>query len=325
MSEILELEGLQGYEAAKERAAYRQVRGAGVVRVSGETRSDYLQRQTSNDMGLLSDRRALPNILTAPTGRVLDIFTMLEMGESYALLTPPKRGAPLANYFQQRIFFNDKVAVEDESDEWAQFEVFGPEAARVIGELGFARVPVQDEALLGQVEGHEVRVIGQTEQNGVIRYWLLAPASGRAAIEGALQAGGAEPLSEASVELLRVEAGRPGAGELTGEFTPLELGMVGLVSETKGCYTGQEVLARQVTYDKVTKQLVQLAAEEPMGVGADVRAEGKTIGVVTSAANSLRLGPLALAVVRKPHHEAGGKLEVRDEKGVIWAEVKTGG
>ena len=126
---------------------------------------------------------------------------------------------------------------------------------------------------------------------------------------GRLAGAGVEQLSPESHHILRVEAGLPAAGaELTEEFTPLEAGLEYAVSGAKGCYTGQEVLARQTTYDKVTQHLVRLRLEAPAGAGERLWAGDKVVGVITSAAVSPRFGPVALGVVKRPHHEPGSEL-----------------
>ena len=90
------------YEAAQQSSVFRVLEQAGYVELSGATRLDYLQHQTTNDMGLANPTRAVPNVLTAPTGRIIEIFTAIQLDETYALLTPPGRGPALASYFQRR-------------------------------------------------------------------------------------------------------------------------------------------------------------------------------------------------------------------------------
>jgi len=302
---------LPGYAAAREAVAYRVLAGAGCVRLGGATRFDYLQRQTTNDLGLLSAARALPNILTSATGRAVELFTMLEDGEDYLLLTPPERGAALADFFQKRIFFNDQVSVEDESAAWVQFEICGPKAAQALQSLGIQAPPKPDAVAQGRVDDWKLRAIGQLGTS----WRLLAEAGATAAIEAALAGAGAAALNDEAAELLRIEAGLPGAPELNGDYTPFELGLGDWVSATKGCYTGQEVLARQVTYDKVTRGLARLALDQAAEQGAEVVAEGKVVGKVTAVAMSPTLGMLALAVLRKPHNEAGSQVMVKSKGG----------
>jgi len=113
-------------------------------------------------------------------------------------------------------------------------------------------------------------------------------------------------LTPEEYHCMRVECGQPAPfSEWTEDYTPLEVGLEWAVSDRKGCYTGQEVLARQVNYDKITRQLVGLTLQAGPPSAAQVQAEGKTIGVVTSSVISPRFGPIALAVLRRPYHAPG--------------------
>jgi folate-binding protein YgfZ len=108
-----------------------------------------------------------------------------------------------------------------------------------------------------------------------------------------------------------MEAGVPGPGaEISEAYTPLEAGLAHLVADNKGCYTGQEVLARQTTYDKVTRRLAGIKLKALVAPGAEVLAAGKPAGVITSAGSSPRFGPVALAILRRPHHEPGTSVEI---------------
>jgi folate-binding protein YgfZ len=176
-----------------------------------------------------------------------------------------------------------------------------------------------DEVALVEINGQSARLIGQPGLIGV-GYRLLLPATIYAEVEETLLRLGAARLSAEDHQILRIEAGIPAAGaELTEAYTPFEVGLDAAVSGTKGCYTGQEVLARQVTYDKVTQRLVRLKLDTPLSPGTRLYFEDKPAGEITSAAVSPRFGPLALAVVKKPYFEAGMALTAGEGgvKGVI--------
>jgi folate-binding protein YgfZ len=121
------------------------------------------------------------------------------------------------------------------------------------------------------------------------------------------------PLQDQTYQILRVEAGIPAPrAELTEDYTPLETGLGWAVAEGKGCYTGQEVIARQLTYDKVTQHLVGLRLNRSAQPGKRVWAEGKPAGAVTSAVHSPRFGEIALAIIKRPHHQAGTLVHAGD-------------
>jgi folate-binding protein YgfZ len=141
---------------------------------------------------------------------------------------------------------------------------------------------------------------------------LLASAGVADALQENLTAAGVLRLSDEDFLTLRIEAGLPAAGaELSEDYTPLEAGLGSAISSTKGCYTGQEVVARQLTFDKVTQHLCGLRLEQSARPGQRLwAADGSPAGKITSAVKSPRFGKIALAVVRRPYHLVGELLRV---------------
>jgi folate-binding protein YgfZ len=140
---------------------------------------------------------------------------------------------------------------------------------------------------------------------------LITPAAQFDQTGARLSAVGAVTLQEeAAYHARRVELGRPLPGrELTGDYSPLEAGLAWACADNKGCYTGQEIIARQITYDKVTKHLVGLSSTTLLTAGSVLQAEGRDAGVVTSAAYSPTLDKaIALAIVKRTYAAAGQQL-----------------
>ncbi len=282
----------------------------GYIRVTGEDRHDWLDRQSTNNMRALTPTRAVRTVLTSPTGRILDVLTVLDEGEALGLVPLPGYVNRTLHYLRGRIFFMDKVKVTDATSEVGLCLCEGPQVEMVAGPLGVERLPALDEVLQVEMEGAPVRAVG-TSGVGGDACLLVVPREHMAAVEERLQGAGILPIDEATYEVLRVEAGIPGPGrELTTAYTPLEVGLEDLIAEGK-CYPGQEVIARQITYDKVVRRLVKLRLDAAVEPGAEVVANGKPVGVVTSAAVSPRKGPLALAVLRRPYFEKGTRVAVR--------------
>ena len=308
----------RGYETARENAFYSVLENPGYLRLRGSDRRAYLQRQTTNDLDLLAPYRCLLTILTSPNARILDVLRLFEskdedLGEeAIDILTLPGRGLRTLDYFRQRIFFMDKVSIEDLSSRSAQVIIDGPRAEEILEGVGFSGPPRPGEWLGGSATGAGWMVLNAGGFAGE-GYLVLVPAEGQRALEDRLTALDAVKISRPVYEILRVEAGIPGPdGELTDKYTPFEVGLGHAVSDSKGCYTGQEVLARQVTYDKVTQQVVGLRLEASVEPGDPVLVEGRRSGAVTSAVHSPRFGPIALGVVRRPHHSPGTIVEIGD-------------
>jgi folate-binding protein YgfZ len=152
----------------------------------------------------------------------------------------------------------------------------------------------------------------------------MVPPEAQRQVLDELESRGAESLSPESYEILRIEAGLPAARhELTEDYTPLETGFDWTVSDNKGCYTGQEVIARQVNYDKVTRKLVGLQLSDIPQVGDTLypHESQQPIGKVTSVALSPRFGPVALAIIKRPYYEAGNELVVGGKAEGILAKI----
>lgn len=310
-----------GYEEAQLGAVTHRFEHPGLIRLSGSDRIDFIQRQTTNDVSRLGPEQSVTTVLTSPKARILDVLTLLEDGDSVMAVCLPGRGPATAAFFQSRIFFMDQVTVEDESTRWAQFDLDGPQAADVLPGFAMDHTPEPNEAGQFELEGTAVRVIVRHGFGGR-GFRLLVPAEAAEPVAEVLYARGGTQIMAGVYDVLRVEAGLPGpAGELVGEYTPLEIGLREAISATKGCYTGQEVIARQITYDKVVRNLKGLRLEAQVATGSRVMIAGKPAGEVTSSAVSPRFGPIGLAVLRSQLVETGGKVEIEHGAGSLTAEI----
>jgi tRNA-modifying protein YgfZ len=308
-----------GYKMAHEKAAFYRIPESGFYRLSGTDRVDFLQRQTTNDITNLTANGAIMTVLTSAKARIQDVFWLIDEGETIGLMALPGRGTATFEFLRGRIFFNDQVSLSDHSPEYCQLLLEGPQAAEGLAALGLPRLGL---AKVGRGSGSEIPIvaIAQTGLSG-IGYRLLAPETQFESIVGILRQAGLNALSQQEYEILRVEAGLPGENsELTADYTPLEMGLLDLaISQTKGCYTGQEVIARQVNFDKITRSLVGLRLDAPVQVSESVSSNGKPVGKVTSVAHSPRFGDIALAVLKRPFEKAGTKVNLGENQAVVSA------
>lgn len=292
---------LIGYEAARTGAASWRVPDPGYLRFEGQDARDFIQRQTTNDIRNLTAGQVQLTILTSGTARILDVWRLMIDGDGIGAITLPGRAAGITRYLRKRIFFMDKVTVTDASAAIALFEIIGPDGAHLAQGWG-------DPA---------ARLIPPVAGIG-LGWLLMVPAERADSTAERLAAAGVVPLSAGAYPVLRIEAGLPGPErELTDEHTPLETNLGAGISGAKGCYTGQEVIARQVNYDKITRRLAGLRLDAPVEPGAVVMVEGRTAGDVTSAVISPDFGPIALAILRRPHHEPGTRVEAGGVRGWV--------
>ncbi len=301
---------LPDYQAALQEAVFIVQPEQGFLRISGADRLDFINRQTTNDIHLLNPGRVVTTVLTTPTARMQDILTLVDEGESFGAITLAGHAAATAQLLRGKIFFMDKVAVEDVSAQVVQIDLAGPEAESLLRNIGIVVNSGQDAVVTADFAGNRLWVVA-TKGLGGPGYRMLASSEIAEALQVALVEAGFMPLSQENAEILRIETGLPASdSELSEEYNPLEAGLDDAISQSKGCYTGQEIIARQITYDKVTKQLVGLRLEALVEPGSQVEVEGKTVGTVTSVADSPRFGAIALAYLKRPHNQAGTQVSV---------------
>jgi folate-binding protein YgfZ len=296
------------------------VTGSGFRRILGADRVDFIQRQTTNDLSALVDGGHISTVLTNPAARIIDVLQVFTTDDdSLCAITLSGHGPATALFLKKRVFFNDRVTVSDETESVRIVDVFGSTGPAASA----AGIPAVDAGLTGLADfgGTAVRMLGISGPFGPVTR-LVGPADRFETLVERLETAGFLPLGDADFNAYRVEAGLPGpTTELTEDFTPLETGLRDLVSDAKGCYTGQEVLARQITYDKITRSLAGIRLDGPARPGARVLAAEGNAGAVTSYANSPREGHIALAVLKRPHFDPGTAVMVETGNGPVTGQV----
>jgi folate-binding protein YgfZ len=222
--------------------------------------------------------------------------------------------------------FSEKVGLEDVTGTLALFLLAGPNALTLGERLAGTRPaePAWSHAA-GDVDGTPVRVVRGAGETGEPEVWLVAAAGAAAALWSAIRDAGARPVGRRAFEPLRIEAGTPRFGADVGPSVLLpEIPSGPLVSYSKGCYPGQEVVVRIRDRGHVNRRLRGLVLDGATvpAPGSEVVAGGAVVGVVTSAALSPGLErPVALAFVRREHAAAGTAVAVRAGEAAVPAVV----
>lgn len=313
------------YQASLTEAAFFIQEEAGIIRASGPDRYDFLQRQTTGDIKLLSPENSLLTVLTSPTARIIDVLYLIAFPDDQEgfidIITLPGRGPNTANFLKSKIFFNDNVSILDLRQEHLQIDLLGAAASKVFESLLGERNMGEGEVYRAHLDDIPLHLLKHKKEAG-LGYRFIFPREAREAVLSFLKEKNAVELSIEVFEIRRIEGGIPAAGkELTDAYTPLETNLRGAVSDSKGCYTGQEVIARQITYDKVTRRLAGLILSDTVTPGAEIRAEDRLVGTVTSAVLSPRYGPIALGIIKRPYFEEDTQLTVVDKGTQISASV----
>jgi folate-binding protein YgfZ len=310
----------QEYAAARAGVAVKDWSHAGRLRLTGRDRLDFVHRMSTNDVRGLLPGDGMSTILPSATGRIVDWVVLYVEPESLWMVTSPQNREKDVGWLRRYIFFRDQVKVEDLTSQTAMLTVYGPQSADLLADVlgtNMAGLPLHHWLTTGAVR------VARTEGLGRDAFNVWGETEPMSQAWDRLVGAGALPLGEAAFEVLRIEAGWPVYGrELSEEINPHEARLLRAVSFTKGCYIGQEVIARLDTYHKVQKYLVGLLPEASLTPGMRLEADSKNVGWVTSVVDSMALGrPIALGYVRTAYAEAGQAVTAVQDGQRIVVEV----
>jgi aminomethyltransferase len=278
----------------------------GVIAVSGGDARRWLDAMVTNDVAGLEAGGPGAHchaLLLTPIGRIAAELHVLARPDGFWLELERTAVENLIARLGKYVVADD-VCLADASAGLARLGLEGPAAPGILAaaEPALAAAGVVTASYGWSGEPARQLFVPAVETEGV---WsaLAGSGEGRGLVEGDL----------ATLEILRVESGTPRLGaELDEDVLPPEARLDDAVSTTKGCYTGQEVIARIRTRGQVKHLLVGLRFPdgEPPAPGDPIEVEGRRIGEVTSAALSPRAGAIALGFVARPHVAAGGRVRV---------------
>jgi aminomethyltransferase len=271
----------------------------GRIRVTGEDRVKWLQSVVSNDLLSLASGQGLYSSLLSHKGKMLSYFRVYLLADAVLLEDVGEIGDATFQTLRKFLLYGTKAKMENCAETWGLLLVSGPNAADLIkGSFGYDLGTQRPLTCVTQEIADRPALLLRTEETGETDIAIMIPAEGlEAAWERLWNAG--EPMGLKAVgtearEMLRLEAGLPKAGaDLTEEIVPPEANLEGKAfSLSKGCYPGQEVVARMDTYGSVRRRLVGLVLKERSlpPHGAKLFSGDREVGWVSSAAYSPTLG-----------------------------------
>ena len=304
------------YHIAHQRATWLEMNDYGQLLLQDRDRLDLMDRISTNKLKTLAANAGAATVFLTANARILDYVVVVNQGETVLVITEPQRADAFSNFLTRNIFWNDRLQVENQSAQWVQFGLVGPAAAGFLEDIGFAvnalelfQMAVQDEQI----------VIRVRDMADTASFWWLAPLAHREQIRTQLQEKFPE-ATQADYEALRIAAGIPRVGhELTEQYIPLELGLWDTISFNKGCYTGQEIIARMESRGQLAKNLVKITSQGALAAGDTLfDMNGKQTGTITSVATipDDEQPYIALAVIKTGDAVVGQNL-LNEQKQVV--------
>jgi len=298
----VELDGQ--YRALREEAGFL-ARDRAKLLVKGPDAGEYLQGQLTNDIEALQPEGGCYAALLDRKGHLASDMRVLvlESGELWLDLEPGPVEAVLNHLRTYSI--GREVEIDDVGERWAIVSLIGPRS----GELsGFEGLEPEHAQRVREWNGTEVLAVATD-----LGIDLIVKAEDAAALEDLLRSASVAEVSPEAAEIVRIESGRPRFGrDMGAESMPAEAGIVErAVDFEKGCYIGQEPVARLHYRGKPNRMLRGLRLSAPAASGDALHLGERQVGTIGSACLSPALGPIALAIVRKEAAE-GDQLRVGD-------------
>ena len=282
----------------------------------GPDLADLLNRLSTNTVDALEPGHGTATVLTTSKGRIVERLFVTHLGDAGLLLVGGTGRAAAVLEHVKRFTFAEQTGLRDCGGDYGLLALGGPLAREALITLGFETPPP-----LGAVDemhdGTRVHVLGH-DGYSADGFSVLVP-NGQAgslwqAMVLAVSKTDGRPAGELALEVARLRRGLPASGsELNEDHNPLEAGLWDAVAFDKGCYVGQEVVARLNTYDKVSRRLVGLRIPEAQLVvagGTKLYRDEKEAGVVTSVAGLEGAETVAIGYVKTRIADIGDSVHL---------------
>lgn len=299
--------------AAAESAGLFDRVGQGLVMVGGPGAADWLNGMVSNRVEPVSAGRAGEAFVVNRQGRIVTECHYTPLGQGYLLEVPAGMAGSAIGHFQ-RFIVMEQVTLADVSGQWGRAVLVGPRAGEVLASTAGTAASTAEP---GQVTAAEIGGDGchvvHGSACGLGGAWDVVARAGVAGrVRARLnEAAGVRVIGREAINVLRVEMGVGRFGvDYDARNLPGETGQARMVSFTKGCYVGQEVVARMHSLGSPVHRLMGVLFEGTSAVppGSELSTDGQSAGRVTSSAVSPRLGSVALAMMLKSAAEPGSSV-----------------
>jgi len=305
------------YHAARERVALMDRSYLGQLQLTGQDHTDLLHRITTNELRYLKAGEGQINVFTNEKGRIIDRVFLFRLPDAIRLVTSALNQPQVSEWIDKYVFIED-VTIES-LDTTGLLSLFGPQAEALLQKAFGKNFGALEANQVREIDWHGNTVmVTRTPELTLSGFNVMADKESLPALWNHLMQVGTEfelaPMGEEAYETLRIESGWPRfQQDFDDSVNPHEAGMLPYINFDKGCYIGQEVIARLDTYDKVQKHLKGIFLEGEVLPEKDdtILADDKKVGRITSATYSPQLKKnIALGYIRTKSSQPGTAVTI---------------
>lgn len=302
--------------------AMRDLSGSGMIELRGNDVMDFLHRISTNSVKDVGKGEVAKTIFTTEKGRIIDSAVIINL-DDFQILTCSHDFQEKMMIWLQKYVISDDVKLSNINGKYTIFEILGPQAdsfmTLINGNIVNNIQPNQIKIM--NTEGIIFFLMKHFDYNGQLVYWIIAdPTYAQKLMRYMMQNKGPfnfNLIGEQTYNCYRVENGMPAAPtEINDLFNPHEVGLMNLVDNKKGCYIGQEVIARLETYDKVQKQFCGFIFSNPVEDFAMYNLfdnSNEEAGAITSSVYSYKFKKhIGIGFVKRKYFEEGTTLTAKN-------------
>lgn len=291
----------------------------GRIEVTGADRLDLLHRLSTNDLLGAQPGQIVATVFTTDKARIVDYVYILVRGDSLLALSSPGNEVTFMSWIDKYTIMED-IQLKNTTPSTSMISFIGPQAKHHVERL--LDVPVEEGRFVCHPFGAGEITVSCHKEYETTFVNIISGSTLQGEILELVSGGSAGTrMGTIAYEAFRISRGIPQLGtELNVDFNPLDIGLVRAISFRKGCYIGQEVIARLDTYQKVQKLLVGVhsSSSQLLYVGARLIKEGIDVGYLTSVCNNvIHNMKFGIAVVKKDSVSADDPISIVSEHGTI--------
>ncbi len=290
----------------------------GRILLTGENRFELVNRMSTNNVIDMQLHEGRPTIFTTPNARIMYRVVAYNRPDALLIITEPGQGEAIANFLNRNIFYGDDVKLLNIQSQTQHFALHGLTADAIMGDIQ-ADLENLPPLFSTELDFNDTTVTVARRKTIIGSHWVIICKKDNAVdmhkyILNIGEKHDLNPAGSLTYNTLRIRGGRPAGRELSQDYIPLEVGLWDEVSFNKGCYTGQEIIARMESRERLAKTIVKLNLSTFVNAPATVYDKDQPVGTLTSSVESPDGEYFAMAVIKTQVSRTDTELSIGDNR-----------